>query len=93
MLGIPFLDTFPEPANDLVGFLVPAVIGMFFPVVDVNVGDSADEEFEFAFVEDVDEVGGDEFVETGDEGVELGGDAFLDAPFGEESILGGKGTS
>ena len=60
---------------------------MFFPVVDVNVCDAADEEFEFAFVEDVDEVRGDEFVEAGDEGVELGGDTFLDSPFREESIF------
>ena len=87
MFSVPFADGFPEPANDLVGFLVAAVVGVFFPVVDINVGDTADEELEFAFVEDVDEIGGDKLVETGDEGVELGSDTLLDAPFREESRL------
>lgn len=85
LLRIPATNALPEVLNDLVVFRVAAVVCVFFPVVDVDVGDAADEEFEFAFVEDVDEVGGDELVEAGDEGLELFFDALLNAPFGDES--------
>jgi hypothetical protein len=57
---------------------------MFLPVVDVDVGDTADEELELALIEDVDEVGGDELVEAAYKGLELLFDALLDAPFGDE---------
>jgi hypothetical protein len=87
LLGIPGADHLPKVLNDLVLFLVAAVVGMLLPVVDVDVGDAADEELEFAFVKDVDQVGGDQLVEAGDEGGELFRDAFLDLPFRDESSL------
>jgi hypothetical protein len=71
--------------NDLVVFSVAAVVGVLFPVLDVDVGDTADEQLEFALVEDVDEVGGDELVEASDKSLELLFDALLDSPFGDES--------
>ena len=61
---------------------------MFLPVVDVDVGDTADQELEFALVEDVDKVGGNQFVEACDEGVELLFYALFDLPFGEEPVWG-----
>lgn len=85
LLGIPRPNHLPEVLDDVVLFLVAAVVGVFLPVVDVDVGYATDQEFEFALVEDVDEVGGDELVEAGDEGGELFGDAFLDLPFCYES--------
>ena len=53
---------------------------MLLPVLDVDIGDTADEEFEFTFVEDVDEVWGDELVEAGDKGIELLFHSLLDPP-------------
>lgn len=81
LLRIPRLDHVPEIAYHGVGLRVAPVVGVFLPVVDVDVRDAADEKLELALVEDVDEVRGYELVETGDEGVELLRDAFLDAPF------------
>lgn len=57
---------------------------MLLPVVNVDVGDTADEELELALVENVDEVGGDQLVEALDERVELLLDALLDAPLGDQ---------
>jgi hypothetical protein len=89
LLGVPAADAFPKVLNDFVVFRVAAVVCVFLPVLDVDVGDTADQELELALVEDVDEVCGDQLVETGDEGLELLFDALLDAPFGDESE-GGK---
>lgn len=59
LLSIPRPDTLPEVLDDLVVFGVASVVGVFLPVLDVDVCYSTDEEFEFSFVEDVDEVGWD----------------------------------
>ena len=85
LLGVPGADDLPEILDHLVLFLVAAVVGVFLPVVDVDIRDTADQELELAFVEDVDEVGGDELVEARDEGAELLFHALLDLPFCEES--------
>lgn len=84
MLGVPAPDALPEVLDDFVVFGVAAVVGVLLPVFDVDVGDTADEEFEFTLVEDVDEVSGDELVETGDEGLELLLDTLLNPPLGDE---------
>jgi hypothetical protein len=85
LLGVPAADALPEVLYDFVVLRVAAVVGVLLPVVDVDVGDAADEQLEFALVEDVDQVRGDELVEARDEGLELLFDALLDAPFGDES--------
>ena len=85
LLGVPGADDLPEVLDHLVLLLVAAVVGVFLPVVDVDVRDTADQELEFALVEDVDEIGGNELVEAGDEGTELLFHALLDLPFCEES--------
>ena len=87
LLRIPTPNALPEMLNHLVVLGVASVIGVFLPVLHVDIGDTADEELEFALVEDVDEVGGDEFVEAGYEGVELFRDALLDAPFSYETVF------
>jgi hypothetical protein len=72
--------------DHLVVLRVPAVVGVLLPVLDVDVGDAADEELELALVEDVDQVRGDELVEAGYKGVELFRDSLLDAPFCDEAV-------
>ena len=84
LLRVPGTDDLPEILDHLVLFLVAAVVGVFLPVVDVDVRDATDQELEFALVEDVDEIGGDELVETCDEGSELLFHALLDLPFCKE---------
>ena len=54
---------------------------MLFPVLDINVGNAANEKLEFALIEDVDQVGRDQLVEASDESIELLFDSLLDAPF------------
>jgi hypothetical protein len=75
----------PEVDNDLVVLRVSAVVGVLLPVVDVDIGNTANEELEFALVENIDQIRGDQLVEAGDEGVELFFDTFLNAPFGDET--------
>ena len=75
----------PEVLDDFVLFGVAPVVGMLLPVLDIDVGDTADEQFELSLVEDVDEIWGNQFVEACDEGVELFFDPLLDAPFGDEA--------
>jgi len=68
LLGIPRADAFPEVLDDLVVLRVAAVVGVLLPVVDVDVGDTADQQFELALVEDVDQIRRDQLVESADEG-------------------------
>jgi hypothetical protein len=72
--------------DDLILFLVSAVVGVLLPVVDINIGDTANQKLEFTLVENIDQISRDQFVEAGDESIELFFDAFLDLPFREESV-------
>lgn len=85
LFSIPRSDDFPEVLNNFVLFLVAAVVGMFLPVIDINISDTTNQEFELALIENVDKISWDQFVETGDEGIELLFDSLLDLPFGNES--------
>lgn len=86
LLGVPATDHLPEVLDDLVRLRVAAVVGVLLPVLDVDVGDTADQELELALVEDIDEIRGNKLVEAGDEGVELFFDALLDAPFDHKAL-------
>lgn len=83
-LGLRMFAYLPEVLHDEITLGVAAVVGVFLPVVDVDVRDTTDEEFELALVEDVDEVGGDELMEALDESVELLLHALLDTPLGDQ---------
>lgn len=85
LFRVPRADHLPEVLDHLVALLVPAVVGMLLPVLDVDVGDTTDEELELALVKDIYEFGGDKLVEAGDEGVELLLYSGLDLPLGDES--------
>lgn len=71
----------PKVLNDLVLLSVAPVIGVLLPILDVDVRDTAYEQLQLTLVEDVDQVGWNQLVEAGDEGVELLFDTFLDTPF------------
>ena len=81
LLGIPTPDDLPEVLDHLVRFRVAPVICMLLPVLHVDIRDTANEQFEFAFVKNVDEIRGNKLVEAGDEGIELLFHSFLDPPF------------
>jgi hypothetical protein len=87
LLRVPTPDALPEVLDHFVVLRVAAVVGVLLPVLDVNLGDTADEELELALVKHVHEIGGDELVETGDESLELLLDALLDPPLGNESAI------
>jgi hypothetical protein len=54
LLCIPRADALPEMLDHLVILGVTPVVCVFLPVVDVDVGDAADEELKLALVEDID---------------------------------------
>lgn len=85
-LGIPRADAPPEVLYHLIGFRVAPVVGILHPILNIDVYGAPHQELEFALVQDLDEIRGDEFVETGHEGGELLFDALLQAPFGEEAV-------
>ena len=66
---------------------VTAIIGMLFPVFNINIGDTANEELKLALIEDVDKIGRDELIETCYKSVELLLNSFLDPPFGDEAVV------
>ena len=58
---------------------------MLLPIVDIDVGDTANQKLQLALVKDIDELGGDELVEAAEEGGELLLDSLYNAPFDEEA--------
>jgi hypothetical protein len=84
LLRVPAADTLPEVLDDFVVFSVAAVIRVFLPVLDIDIGNTTNEEFEFALVKDIYEIGRDELVETGNEGLELLLNALLNPPLGDK---------
>jgi hypothetical protein len=54
LLGVPAADTLPEVLDHLVVFRVSTVVGVLLPVFNVNIGNTTNEQFEFALVENVD---------------------------------------
>jgi hypothetical protein len=67
-LGLFFLveaaNSTPEPLDLWRGLLVVVVFGVVLPVIDVDVGETGDEKFEFLLVEDLNEFGRDDLVEA-----------------------------
>jgi hypothetical protein len=51
--SIPYL---PEVLDDGILFVVAAVVGVLGPVVDVDLGDTTDEQLKLTLVKDVDKV-------------------------------------
>jgi hypothetical protein len=85
LLSIPSADYLPEVLNDLVLLLVTAVVGMLLPVVDIDIGDTTDEQLKFALVKYVDKIRWNQFIESGHEGIELLLNSLHNLPFGNQS--------
>lgn len=83
---IPRSNHFPEVLNDFVLLLVATVIGVFLPVVYVDISNTANEKLEFTLVKHVDKISRNQFVETSDEGIELFLDSLHDFPFSHKPM-------
>lgn len=88
LLRVPAADALPKVLDDLVRLGVASVVRVLLPVLDVNVGDAADEELQLALVKHRNQVRRDQLVEARDEGLELLLDPLLDAPFRDEPASG-----
>lgn len=64
---------------------------MFFPVIDVDVCNAPDEQFELAFVKYSDKIRGNELIKSSDESIELLLHTLLDSPLGNEAIRSSAG--
>ena len=88
LLRVQAADALPKVLDDLVRLGVASVVRVLLPVLDVNVGDAADEELQLALVKHRNQVRRDQLVEARDEGLELLLDPLLDAPFRDEPASG-----
>jgi hypothetical protein len=86
LFGIPCADDLPEVLNDFVLLLVAAVVGMFLPVVNIDIGNAADQKLKFTFVKYVDKIRRNEFVEACNKGIELFFDPLDNLPFSDEPV-------
>ena len=75
----------PKVLDDFILFSVPSIVCMFLPVVDIDIRDTTNKQFEFPFVKNVNKVRGNQFVEPSNESVELLFNSFLDPPFGDKT--------
>ena len=89
ILGVKeFITYSPKVPNDLILLGVPSVVCMLLPVFNINVCDASNEQFQFTFIEDVDEIWWDELVEAGNKCVELFFYSLLDSPLGDKPATG-----
>ena len=78
----------PEIPDDLILFGISPVIGVFFPVFNVNVCNASNQELQFTLVEDIDKIGWYEFIEPSHKRIELFFYALLNSPFCDEPATG-----
>lgn len=71
---------FPEVLNDFVVLSVAAIVGMLLPIIDINIRDTTNQQLQFSFIENVDEIGWYQLIETREESLELLLDSFLNSP-------------
>lgn len=71
----------PEVLNHSIILCVTSIIGVFLPVINVDVCYASDEQLQFALIEDIDEIRRYKLVEASNEGVKLLIHTLLDAPF------------
>jgi hypothetical protein len=72
--------------DDLVVRCVSTVIGVFLPILDVDICDPPNKKFKFALIEDIDKVLRNQLVEAGYESLELLLNSFLNTPFCDKTI-------
>lgn len=86
LLSVPGADDLPEILDNLILLLVATVVGVLLPVIDVDIGNTTDEQLQLALVEDIDKIGRNELVETGHESVELLLDSLDNLPLGNQPV-------
>jgi len=59
---------------------------MLFPIVYIHLCDSADEKFQFTFVKYIDQILGDELIESLCKVLKLFFNPFLDAPIRDKTV-------
>jgi hypothetical protein len=87
LFRIPAADDLPEVLNHLILFLVSSVIGVFFPVLHIDIRDTTNQKLQFTLIKDIDQLRGDKLVEPCNEGIELLLHALLNLPFRDQSDL------
>lgn len=85
LFSIPTPDAFPEVCDNLVVLSVAAVISVLLPVVNVDIGDTTNEQLKLTLIKHVDKVRRNELMETRNECIELFFDALLNAPLCDET--------
>ena len=85
LLRVPAANAFPEVLNNLIILGVSTVVGVLLPVLDVDICDTTDKKLELALIKNIDQILWNKLVEPAKEGVELLLDAFLNAPFCDQS--------
>ena len=78
----------PEVPDDLILLCVPPVVCVLLPVFDINICNTSNKQFQFAFIENIDKVWWNELVETSNESVELFFNSLLNPPFRDKSTKG-----
>ena len=76
----------PEVSNDLILLCVTPVVCVLLPVLDVDICNTTNEQFQFALIEDVDQIRRNEFVEASHKGIKLFLYSFLNSPFSDEPM-------
>ena len=78
----------PEVPDDLVLLCIPPVVCVLLPVFDIDICNTSNKQFQFAFIENIDKVWWNKLVETSNESVELFFNSLLNSPFGDKSTKG-----
>lgn len=72
--------------DDFILFLVTSVIGVLLPILNIDIGNTTDQQFQFTLVEHVDKVCRNEFIESRNERIKLFFNSFLNLPLRYESV-------
>ena len=80
LLAIPRPNSLPEELDNLVRLRVTTVIRVLLPIIDINLGNTTNQQLKLAFVEHVDQVLRDELVEALLERLELLLNTLFDPP-------------
>lgn len=81
LLCVPAPNNLPEVLDDLVWFLVSTVICVFLPIVNIDIGNTTNQQLQLSLVKHIHQILRNELVEPRNECVELLLDTLLDLPF------------
>src|ERR1700737_4893893 len=81
LLAIPASNSLPEELDNFIRLSVASIVGVFLPILNVNLCNSTNKELELSLIEDIDKISRNQLMETTDERLELLIDTFLNPPF------------